>query len=95
MKITRENAFNTGGGEVSEMTTKRTLVGYKMAGVIEAYAKYAKVPLREAFHLFYTSNLYKKIRFGISDMHCRSDGYLAEELQMEIDRKKAKRPKKF
>jgi hypothetical protein len=30
--------------------------------------------------------LYIEIRDGISDMHCRSDGYLAEELQQEASR---------
>jgi len=38
--------------------------------------------------VFYKSNLYTEIILGISDMHCRSDGYLAEELQLELNRKK-------
>jgi len=42
------------------------------------------VPLREAFDVFYKSNLYVEIVNGISDMHCRSDGYLAEDLQLEV-----------
>ncbi|MCL2820729.1 MAG: DUF3791 domain-containing protein [Oscillospiraceae bacterium] len=71
------------------MTANRTLVGHKMAGVIKTYAEFENIPLREAFDIFYTSHLYTEIRHGISDMHCRSDGYLAEELQMELDRKKA------
>ena len=70
------------------MTANRTLVGHKMAGVIKTYSELYNIPIREAFDLFYTSNLYSEIRFGISDMHCRSDGYLAEELQIEITRKK-------
>ena len=65
------------------MTANRTLVGHKCAAVIKAYAAHANIPLREAFDVFYRSNLYLEIRHGISDMHCRSDGYLAEELQME------------
>ena len=68
------------------MTANRTLVGHKCANVIAAYAELANIPLREAFDVFYKSNLYTEIREGISDMHCRSDGYLAEELQMELDR---------
>jgi len=66
------------------MTANRTLVGYKCAGVIKAYAELAGIPLREAFDVFYKSDLYKEIISGISDMHCRSDGYLAEELQLKI-----------
>jgi len=64
----------------------RSLVGRKMANVIKTYSEMYNTTLREAFHLFYTSNIYIEIRNGISDMHCRSDGYLAEELQMELDR---------
>ena len=66
------------------MTANRTLVGHKCAGVIAAYAELAGIPLREAFDVFYKSRLYTEISCGISDMHCRSDGYLAEELQLEV-----------
>ena len=67
------------------MTANRTLVGHKIAGVIKTYSELYNIPLREAFDLLYTSNLYIEIRNGISDMHCRSDGYLAEELQIELN----------
>lgn len=33
--------------------------------------------------LFYHSQVYQLIRDGVSDMHCMSDGYLAEELEQE------------
>jgi len=68
------------------MTANRTLVGHKLASVIKTYAELEKIPIRDAFDIFYKSNLYTEIRHGISDMHCRSDGYLAEELQMEQNR---------
>ena len=68
------------------MTANRTLVGHKCSNVIKAYAELEGIPLREALDIFYKSNLYIEIRHGISDMHCRSDGYLAEELQMEMNR---------
>jgi len=70
------------------MIANRTLVGHKCASVIKAYAELADIPLREAFDVFYRSKLYLEIRHGISDMHCRSDGYLAEELQLEMLRGK-------
>jgi len=70
------------------MIANRTLVGHKCAGVIKTYAEFEGIPLREAFDAFYKSNLYTEITQGISDMHCRSDGYLAEELQFEIERRK-------
>ena len=69
------------------MTANRTLVGHKCTAVIKAYAALAGISLRDAFDVFYKSNLYKEIINGISDMHCRSDGYLAEELQLEVDRR--------
>ena len=68
------------------MTANRTLIGHKCAGIIKTYAEFAGVSLREALDVFYRSNLYLEIINGISDMHCRSDGYLAEELQLEVDR---------
>jgi len=68
------------------MTANRTLIGHKCAGVINAYAQLENIPLREAFDVFYKSNLYIEIVNGISNMHCRSDGYLAEELQLEVNK---------
>ena len=70
------------------MIANRTLIGHKCAAVILAYSELAAVPLREAFDVFYKSNLYVEITTGISDMHCRSDGYLAEELSLEMERMK-------
>ena len=72
------------------MIANRTLIGHKCDSVIKAYAKLEGVSLRKAFDVFYKSNLYVEIRDGISDMHCRSDGYLAEELLLEINREKDK-----
>ena len=66
------------------MTANRTLVMHKCANVIKAYSELSGVTLRNAFDVFYKSNLYIEITNGISDMHCRSDGYLAEELQLEL-----------
>ena len=66
------------------MIANRTLVGHKCNNVIKAYSELMRIPLREAFDVFYRSTLYIEIRNGISDMHCRSDGYLAEELMMEL-----------
>ena len=66
------------------MIASRTLVGHKCANVIKEYSELAGIPLRSALDVFYRSNLYTEIRHGISDMHCRSDGYLAEELMLEV-----------
>jgi hypothetical protein len=55
--------------------------------VISDYAKMAKITLREALERFYMSDLFIEMNEGISDMHCRSDGYLAEELALEMKKK--------
>ena len=41
------------------------------------------VSLRRAFDALYKSLLYQEVSRGVSDMHCRSDEYLAEELKRE------------
>ena len=69
------------------MIANRTLVAHKCNAVIQSYAELAGISVREAFDVFYKSNLYIEIISGISDMHCRSDGYLAEELMLECGRK--------
>ena len=70
-----------------EVIANRTLVAHKCANVIKTYAEETGISLREALDVFYKSRLYYEIRFGISDMHCRSDGYLSDELSMEVARK--------
>jgi hypothetical protein len=62
------------------MKAHPTLLQLKYDSVIEAVAKKANVSLREAMDMFYKSPIYKEISLGISDMHCRSDGYLAEDI---------------
>ena len=37
--------------------------------------------------LFYHSEVYQLMRDGISDMHCMSDAYLADELEQEYAEK--------
>jgi hypothetical protein len=68
------------------MLADKYLKHYLYEGVIEEYAKRAKVDLRTAFDNFYRSNLSTEVHSGVSDMHCRSDGYLAEELMLEQKR---------
>ena len=36
-----------------------------------------------ALDFFYRSEVYQLIRDGVSDMHCMSDAYLADELEQE------------
>ena len=50
-------------------------------GAIEAFSRRENISLRRAFDALYKSLLYQEISQGVSDMHCRSDDYLAEELK--------------
>jgi len=65
------------------MIANRTLLQHKYANVIEAFSKRQNIGLRQAMDIFYKSQTYQEMRKGISDMHCRSDEYLAEELFLE------------
>ena len=70
------------------MLANKTLLQRKYARVINLYAARYGVTIREAMDLFYKSLTYAEMREGISDMHCRSDEYLAEELFIETKDKK-------
>ncbi len=56
----------------------------KYARVIEAYAGKTGCTLDEALDRFYRSKTYQLLRDGVSDLHCMSDDYLAEELRDEF-----------
>ena len=68
------------------MTANRILLWRKYAHVIKAVAERQNIDLRQAMHTFYKSYTYQEMREGISHMHCRSDGYLAEEIELESNR---------
>ena len=67
------------------MKADRAILQLTYSGVIEAFAEAGNIPLRKALDLFYKSQIYQEMREGISDMHCRSDKYLAEELMKEFN----------
>ena len=69
------------------MTANRLLLLHKYIRIIQLFSAESGKPLREALELFYRSETHNEMEYGISDMHCRSDGYLAEELKREIDNK--------
>lgn len=52
------------------------------------FAKEQNIITKEALDFFYNSKLYMEVSKGISDMHCRSDEYLVEELKLEYAEKK-------
>jgi len=62
------------------MIANKTLLQRKYTRLIILYAKRKSISLREALEYFYNSYTYIEMQQGISDMHCRSDEYLVEEL---------------
>lgn len=62
------------------------LLQMKYSRVVALFAKQQGITLDEALNFFYHSETYLLVRDGIADMHCRSDGYLAEELQIEYNK---------
>lgn len=67
------------------MMANPILLQKKYARVIACFAKQHGISLDEALDLFYRSEVYQLMREGVSDMHCMSDLYLAEELRLEYE----------
>lgn len=65
------------------MNANPFLLQKKYSRVIEEFSKKSNMSLDEALKSFYTSSLYKLLDEGVSDMHCMSDEYLADELMEE------------
>ena len=65
------------------MNASPALLQKKYSRVIALFAEKTAIPLEEALKKFYHSELYQVVSQGISDMHCRSDEYLVQELQEE------------
>ena len=70
------------------MTANPVLLQRKYAHVIDALSQRMGISLRQAMDMFYNSYTYQEMRIGISDMHCRSDLYLAEEIELEQKERK-------
>ena len=65
------------------MTANPILLQKKYSRVIECFAKQQGLSLDAALDFFYHSETYQLMRDGVSDMHCMSDEYLADELILE------------
>ena len=63
------------------MTANPILLQKKYSRVIECFARRQGISFDAALDFFYHSEVYQLIRDGVSDMHCMSDEYLAEELK--------------
>ena len=67
---------------------KSNFITKKYADVISCFARKENISLDQAMDIFYRSEVYRLIREGVSDMHCMSREYLAEELDAEYRDKK-------
>ncbi len=65
------------------MDANPILLQKKFARVINEFAKEVGITNRAALDFFYHSITYRDMKEGLSDMHCRSDKYLAQELKDE------------
>jgi len=66
------------------MKADKAILQLKYTGVIESLSALKGISLREALDVFYKSVIYEEMSEGISDMHCRSDQYLAEEIANKL-----------
>lgn len=65
------------------MRANKTLLRMQYTRVIALFAEKAGISLEEALDFFYHSMEYQLLREGVSDLHCMSDDYLAEDLLEE------------
>lgn len=65
------------------MLANPILLQKKYARIVAQFAQAENISMSRALELFYHSVTYELMSQGISDMHCMSDGYLVEELQLE------------
>ena len=69
------------------MTANSILLQKKYSRVIECFAKQQGLSLDAGLDFCYHAQVYQLIHDGVSDMHCMSDAYLAEELGQEYAEK--------
>ena len=69
------------------MKANPILLQKKYSRVIELFANKQGISLDTALGFFYNSEVYQLVKDGVSDMHCMSDAYLAEELAQEYREK--------
>jgi len=65
------------------MNANPILLQKKYARVVKLFAEQVDLTLREALDFFYRSTEYTLVSEGVSDLHCMSDAYLAEDLKEE------------
>ena len=66
------------------MEANETILHMKYARIIQQIAADLGISNVDAMDHFYNSRIFQLISEGIADLHCRSDRYLAEEVEREI-----------
>lgn len=69
------------------MNANPILLQKKYSRVIACFAGKVGISLNRALDFFYRSEVSRLMHEGVSDMHCMSDEYLADELKMEYQEK--------
>lgn len=69
------------------MNANPILLQKKYSRIIERFAEKTNISLDSALDFFYHSEVYQLMHDGVSDMHCMSDEYLADEMNMEYQKK--------
>ena len=65
------------------MNANPILLQKKYARIVECFSVKAGISLAKALDFFYHTETYPLISQGVSDLHCMSDEYLADELLQE------------
>ena len=65
------------------MNANPILLQKKYARIVELFAKRMGISIDKALDIFYHSEVYQLMREGVSDLHCMSDVYIVDELEME------------
>ena len=65
------------------MNAHPVLLQKKYVRLVQLFAQQNHLTIDEALDFFYHSKTYELVSQGISDMHCRSDLYLVEDLTTE------------
>ena len=71
------------------MTANKTLLQRKYSRIISLFAEKADLSKEEALEKFYHSKTYDLVSQGVSDLHCRSDLYIVDELLIEYGYEKS------
>lgn len=66
--------------ETTNEILRRNFLDMKYARIIEIISERRHISREEAMDMLYTSPVLGLIEDGISDLHCRSDLYLADEV---------------